>query len=364
MGNIGVEDGFGFYLVCPSGIGDWKLEVTAASAEATRVVLGLSSIQTPQLFQSPRYICLCFFECLFHILPLFPWLIASDQNLASDVCLQMIFLRNYHAIQWVYWASDYSGCRSAFYANLFKTESLILLAGKGSLKQHGFRSFCLLFAFAIIEGVLLPHGSLSEEGLEESIYSITHIRSYTIAAVPLVLYGWVLQGLLIFILHQQAKLTSDEDECCYTILHGAKHSDRCSKAARLIQRWWRMRERNPGRQAAPTFISPLQELQLARDRPQPSYFTLQKQIFVLERGIKAKMQATKEGIREAEMAVLKQLQTLIRMNYRIFVVCSSLRTFSINPKTQSRLRSKMHRRRLSIITEEGSEYAYSLRSAD
>lgn len=123
-------------------IGSWRLRLRLQ--EATRVVLGFNSTPIPQLFQSPKHICICSFESLFHILPLslYPETQVSNQNLVYCLFLQMLFLRNYHAIQWAYWVCDYSGYRSAFYRQLLKTGTSTVLAGKASLKQHGSCSLC------------------------------------------------------------------------------------------------------------------------------------------------------------------------------------------------------------------------------
>jgi hypothetical protein len=222
----------------------------------------------------------------------------------------------------------------------------------------------MLIVLAIIEGSLLTDVSLTEDGFESIVYSITRISDSNIAAAPLALYGCFLQGLLIFIFHHYAKLTSGEDELCSVILHRAKHSHRCDKAAKLIQQWWRERERHPERMTSPSFVSHNHDLQYTKDRSHPSYFTLQKQVFLLEKGINAKIQTTKEGIKEAEMGALKQLHTLIRANYRILVICSSLRKFSLNPKTQSRFCIQMRQHQLSIISEEASSHTSSRFSTD
>jgi hypothetical protein len=229
------------------------------------------------------------------------------------------------------------------------------LAGKASLKQHGFGVFSLLIGVGVIAGVLLNEKSLTEDDFEAAVYSITRIRGSTIVTVPLAFYGCAIQGLLIVIFHQYAKLTSGEEEFCSAILHQAKHLRYRSKAAKLIQLRWRMREHNPEHRVFASFASLLQNLEWAGDCSHPSYFTLEKQIFLLEKGIQAKIQATKEGIKEAEMGVLEQLHALIRANYRILVVCSSLRKSSLNPKTQSRVCSQTRRSQLTVISEEDSE---------
>lgn len=215
--------------------------------------------------------------------------------------------------------------------------------------------FSLLIGVGVIAGVLLNEKSLTEDDFEAAVYSITHIRGSTIATVPLALYGCAIQGLLIVIFHHYAKLTSGEDEFCSVILHQAKHLRYRSKAAKWIQ----LREHNPEHRVFASFASLLQHLEWAGDCSHPSYFTLEKQIFLLEKGIKAKMQATKEGIKEAEMGALEQLHALVKANYHILVVCSSFRRSSLNPKTQSRLCSQTRRSQLTVISEEDSEIASS-----
>jgi len=340
-------------------IGSWSWWLRLR--EVTRVVIGSKTLPIPQLFNSPIHLFFCSFECLFHLLTLFPWLEGNTDYPDLEICLflQFLFLRIYHAVQWVYWVSDYSACRSRFYADITKTDSLSKLSLKSCLRQHGLSFCCAVISALATAGMLLTSDSDLdlENSLEAVIYALTRVRGNNLAELSLALCGCFLQGLVISVSYHYAKLTKCEDEVCATILYRANRTYRFNEAAKLIQRWWLMRKRHPGRLSSPTFVSPLQDLHNTKAHSSPCCFGLQRQAFILERGIELKVRTLKEEVKGERTIILERLLGMLQFQYRVFVLCSALRKLSTKPATKRRPDKHWQREQLPIIREESSEYA-------
>ena len=326
--------------------------------EVTRVRLGLAQLPVPRLAKSLPHLLVCGLECAFHLLSIFPWPQTSSlyKDSASSLLLLALFIRNYHLVQWVYWSCDYSSLRYCFFAHLQRCASLEQLAGKVCLRQHGFLVLAVLVVIPILAASLLI--SREEEGklwveVEAAVYTLARIRGNS----ALLLYGFVLQCICMVVLLLYMQLTRREDCLCFDILQKASRSRCLSKAAALIQCWWRMKLRCPWRKSSPSLLSHINAFHTSRTPSSCSSSLYQH----FEGKIHAKVLTQITQIRTITTRIQHQLRHLINEQRRICLNCFHIANAAESAGSEriSPISLRRNSQRLDTIAEENSENATS-----
>jgi len=235
--------------------------------ERLRASLRLSPIPLNPLHKSPAALFGCVLECLFHLIVLPPLYDASweVQNPASastftlcDLLFVLILMRNYHALRFLFWYSDFSTRRAYHFASVANITINFIFTLRAYLKRYSLPIVLMAYgAIVVLSGfsvfVFEKEASTSDfEDVRNSLWFIAYTQvSIGYGEITPKTYLGMLATVLscfvgnftlaILVAMSSGRMSLNLTECTmYSELVYSKEKRKFAKAAAiLLQYWWR-----------------------------------------------------------------------------------------------------------------------------